>query len=204
MTHAWLFTGPPGSGRSNAARAFAAALLCERGRVRRVPGLPYRAGGLARRRHPGRHRPVGASGSTRSASWSGTRRCRRPVGAGRSLIIEDADRLTDQAADALLKSIEEPPPRTVWLLCAPDGRGRRADDPVALPGAGAAHAADRGGGRAPAAARRRRRADRDLRRPRVAGPHRPGARAGPRRGDPQPPARGAPGAAASWSTSARA
>ena len=31
MTHAWLFTGPPGSGRSNAARAFAAALLCEDG-----------------------------------------------------------------------------------------------------------------------------------------------------------------------------
>ena len=31
MTHAWLFTGPPGSGRSNAARAFAAALQCPRG-----------------------------------------------------------------------------------------------------------------------------------------------------------------------------
>src|SRR5664279_744240 len=31
MTHAWLFTGPPGSGRSNAARAFAAALQCNRG-----------------------------------------------------------------------------------------------------------------------------------------------------------------------------
>jgi DNA polymerase III subunit delta' len=30
MTHAWLFTGPPGSGRSNAAVAFAAALQCER------------------------------------------------------------------------------------------------------------------------------------------------------------------------------
>jgi len=31
MTHSWLFTGPPGSGRSNAAVAFAAALLCEKG-----------------------------------------------------------------------------------------------------------------------------------------------------------------------------
>ena len=31
MTHAWLLTGPPGSGRSNAARAFAAALQCEQG-----------------------------------------------------------------------------------------------------------------------------------------------------------------------------
>ncbi|MSZ45190.1 MAG: DNA polymerase III subunit delta', partial [Actinobacteria bacterium] len=31
MTHAWLFTGPPGSGRSNAALAFAAALVCKQG-----------------------------------------------------------------------------------------------------------------------------------------------------------------------------
>ena len=35
------------------------------------------------------------------------------------LVVEDADRLTDQAANALLKSIEEPAPGTVWLLCAP-------------------------------------------------------------------------------------
>ena len=35
------------------------------------------------------------------------------------MIIEDADRLTEQAANALLKAIEEPTARTVWLLCAP-------------------------------------------------------------------------------------
>ena len=35
------------------------------------------------------------------------------------VIVEDADRLTDQAADAMLKSLEEPAPHTVWLLCAP-------------------------------------------------------------------------------------
>ena len=34
-------------------------------------------------------------------------------------MIEDADRLTEQAANALLKAVEEPPPRTVFLLCAP-------------------------------------------------------------------------------------
>ena len=49
------------------------------------------------------------------------------------MIVEDADRLTDQAANALLKAIEEPTDRTVWMLCAPDRRGPAAHDPVALP-----------------------------------------------------------------------
>jgi DNA polymerase-3 subunit delta' len=41
------------------------------------------------------------------------------VGRYRVLIVEDADRLTERAADALLKALEEPTPRTVWMLCAP-------------------------------------------------------------------------------------
>src|SRR5262249_3839045 len=40
-------------------------------------------------------------------------------GRWRVVIFEDADRATEQAANALLKAIEEPAPRTVWLLCAP-------------------------------------------------------------------------------------
>ena len=36
------------------------------------------------------------------------------------IVVEDADRVTERGADALLKSIEEPAPRTVWMLCAPD------------------------------------------------------------------------------------
>ena len=36
MTHAWLFTGPPGSGRSNIAIAFAAALVCKNGEIGRA------------------------------------------------------------------------------------------------------------------------------------------------------------------------
>jgi DNA polymerase-3 subunit delta' len=45
---------------------------------------------------------------------------RRPVtGPWQIVLIEDADRLTEGASNALLKSIEEPPPRTVFLLCAP-------------------------------------------------------------------------------------
>ena len=42
MTHAWLFTGPPGSGRSNAARAFAAALQCQFGGCGELQQLPSR------------------------------------------------------------------------------------------------------------------------------------------------------------------
>jgi DNA polymerase-3 subunit delta' len=36
------------------------------------------------------------------------------------IVVEDADRVTERGADALLKSIEEPAPRTVWILCAPN------------------------------------------------------------------------------------
>ena len=155
MTHAWLFTGPPGSGRSNAARAFAAALLCEDDGCGECLACRTALAGS----HADVIRVVTDQSVIRVDAIRELVRHAALSPAGRRwqiLIIEDADRLTDQAADALLKSIEEPPPRTVWLLCAPDGRGRRAHDPVAVPGAGAADSADRGGGRAPAAARRRR------------------------------------------------
>ena len=56
MSHAWLFTGPPGSGRSNAARAFAAALQCRLGRLRALPCLPYVVVRCASRRHAGAYR----------------------------------------------------------------------------------------------------------------------------------------------------
>ena len=41
------------------------------------------------------------------------------VGRYQIVVVEDADRVTERGADALLKSIEEPAPRTVWVLCAP-------------------------------------------------------------------------------------
>ena len=131
MTHAWLLTGPPGSGRSNAARAFAAALQCERARTESpdawepwLPGCgectPCRtvlAGTnpdvtLVRTEHLSL-RVDEIRELVRKSAMS-------PVGQGfQVLIVEDADRLTEQAADALLKSLEEPAERTVWLLCAP-------------------------------------------------------------------------------------
>ena len=118
MTHAWLFTGPPGSGRSVAARAFAAALLC-----------PYLGCGHCASCHQvlaGTHadvllvRPDGLSYGVRQTRDLVLRAATAPFGGRwKAILFEDADRATEQAANALLKAIEEPPPRTVWLLCAP-------------------------------------------------------------------------------------
>jgi DNA polymerase-3 subunit delta' len=118
MTHAWLFTGPPGSGRSVAARAFAAALQCPNGGC----GQCHEC----RTALAGTHADVTViatellSIKTDQARELVQLAARRPtLGRWRVIIVEDADRLTETAADALLKAIEEPPPRTVWMLCAP-------------------------------------------------------------------------------------
>jgi DNA polymerase III subunit delta' len=118
MSHSWLFTGPPGSGRSVAARAFAAALLCPSGGCGSCP--------CCRQVRAGTHadlllvRPEGLSYGVRQTRELVLRAAGAPTG-GRWLVVlfEDADRCTEQAANALLKAIEEPTPRTVWLLCAP-------------------------------------------------------------------------------------
>lgn len=118
MTHAWLFTGPPGSGRSNAALAFAAALVCKTGGCNECTDCKtaiigshadvelVKTEGLSIKIDEVRELIT-------RASWSPA------VGNYRVVVIEDADRLTESAANALLKAIEEPGLRTVWLLCAP-------------------------------------------------------------------------------------
>jgi DNA polymerase III subunit delta' len=118
MTHAWLFTGPPGSGRSVAARAFAAALLCPYGGCGECPSC--------RQVHAGTHadlllvRPEGLSYGVKQTRELVLRAAGAPSGGRwRVVLFEDADRCTEAAANALLKAIEEPAPRTVWLLCAP-------------------------------------------------------------------------------------
>lgn len=118
MTHAWLFTGPPGSGRSNAALAFAAGLQCEQGGC----GSCQSCHNIAVGSHPDvrvtrtEKLSIGVDDVrelVRSAALA-------PVGRRyQVMVVEDADRLTDHAANALLKAIEEPTERTVWLLCAP-------------------------------------------------------------------------------------
>jgi DNA polymerase-3 subunit delta' len=120
MTHAWLFTGPPGSGRSVAAKAFAAALQC----TADEPGC-----GVCPGCHTvlaGTHadvefvRPQGLSLGVKEARELVARAALSPAGAGwHVMVIEDADRLTEGAANVLLKAIEEPAARTVWLLCVP-------------------------------------------------------------------------------------
>jgi DNA polymerase III subunit delta' len=118
MTHAWLFTGPPGSGRSVAARAFAAALLCPYGGCGRCASChQVRAGTHADLLLV---RPDGLSYGVRRTRDLVLRAAGAPVGGRWQVVVfEDADRATEQAANALLKAIEEPAPRTVWLLCAP-------------------------------------------------------------------------------------
>jgi DNA polymerase III subunit delta' len=118
VAHAWLFTGPPGSGRSVAARAFAAALQC-----------PDHGCGHCAACHQvlaGTHadvevvQPAGLSYSVKETRALVLRAAAAPTGRGWQIVLfEDADRATEQAANALLKAIEEPPARTIWLLCAP-------------------------------------------------------------------------------------
>ena len=120
MSHAFLFTGPPGSGRSNAAIAFAAALAVRGAAagLRRLPLLPHGARRQPRRHHRRAHRRL--SIGVDEVRDLVRRSALAPVGRRwQVMIVEDADRLTEQAANALLKAIEEPTDRTVWMLCAP-------------------------------------------------------------------------------------
>ncbi len=118
MTHAWLFIGPPGSGRSNAAIAFGAALACPHGGCGTCEDcVAVRAG-----THPDVEvvRPEGLSYKTEEARALVARADMAPSrGRWHVIVMEDADRLTESANNVLLKSIEEPASRTVWLLCAP-------------------------------------------------------------------------------------
>jgi DNA polymerase III subunit delta' len=121
MTHAWLITGPPGSGRSVAALCFAAALQCT---AEGTPGCgecractTTMAGTHADVR---RIVPEGLSIAVKEMREIVQIASRRPgTGRWQIVVIEDADRLTEGAANALLKVVEEPPPSTVFLLCAP-------------------------------------------------------------------------------------
>lgn len=115
MTHAWLITGPPGSGRSILAHAFAAALIAEPGDERAMQQV------LA-----GTHpditalRTEGVIISIKDARALVERSYFSPsLGRYRVIVMEDADRMTERTSNVLLKALEEPPERTVWVLCAP-------------------------------------------------------------------------------------
>ena len=118
MTHAWIFTGPPGSGRSSAAIAFAEALVCKSNGCGNCNECITAKSGA----HPDVEilRSEGLSIKIDEIRELLTRTAWAPsMGGWRVVVMEDADRLTESAANALLKAIEEPGLRTVWLLCAP-------------------------------------------------------------------------------------
>lgn len=118
MSHAWLLTGPPGSGRSNAARAFAAALQCVQGGCGTCRSCRTTLAGS----HPDvtvvstERLSIGVDEIRELAMRSSMS---PTLGRWQVVVVEDADRITERGVNALLKSIEEPSPATVWLLCAP-------------------------------------------------------------------------------------
>jgi len=121
MTHAWLITGPPGSGRSIAAVCFAAALQCTSdgppgcGECHACTTTMAGTHGDVRRIIP-----EGLSIGVKEMRDIVQIASRRPgTGRWQVVVVEDADRLTEGAANALLKVVEEPPASTVFLLCAP-------------------------------------------------------------------------------------
>ncbi|MCF4119556.1 DNA polymerase III subunit delta' [Antribacter sp. KLBMP9083] len=118
MTHAWLLTGPPGSGRSVAARAFAAALQCPDGGCGTCHACTTTMAGT----HPdvrlvATEKVVIAIDEVRDLIMTAARTPSQ--GRWRVIVVEDADRMAERTTNVLLKAIEEPPPHTVWVLCAP-------------------------------------------------------------------------------------
>ncbi|WP_442908608.1 DNA polymerase III subunit delta' [Homoserinibacter sp. YIM 151385] len=117
MTHSWLITGPPGSGRSNLAYAFAAALIARDGEDPAAVEAQVHA-----RTHPdlgvlSTERVIIAIEEVRQLVAKS--QFSPSSGRYRVMVIEDADRMTERTSNVLLKALEEPPPRTVWILCAP-------------------------------------------------------------------------------------
>ena len=121
FSQAWLLTGPPGSGRSTAARLFAATLQCEQdGCGKCISCISVNNG-----THPDVHviAPQGLSygiGDTKDLVREAA--LMPSLGQWNIIILEDADRLTTEAGNALLKAIEEPAKLTMWILCAPSSK----------------------------------------------------------------------------------
>ena len=123
ITQSWLICGPPGSGRSNMARAFAAALESpDHGQG----DEPTRA---ARHVLAGTHPDVTVLATDKVTI--GIDEVRELITVSeqmpstapwRIIIIEDVDRMLERTTNVLLKEIEEPAEHCIWLLCAPSAQ----------------------------------------------------------------------------------
>lgn len=116
LAQSWLITGPAGSGRSLVARAFAADLL---GAGEDTEAVDRQVRGLT---HPdltvlATDRVLIPIDDVRELVETSYR---SPVASSwRIIIIEDADRMVERTSNVLLKALEEPAERTIWVLCAP-------------------------------------------------------------------------------------
>lgn len=123
ITQSWLICGPPGSGRSNMARAFAAALESP------DHGMSAEPTRVTQQVLAGTHPDVTVL--TTNKVTIGIDQVREiittseqmPVTAPwRIIIIEDVDRMLERTTNVLLKEIEEPAEHCIWLLCAPSAQ----------------------------------------------------------------------------------
>lgn len=116
--HSWLFTGPAGSGRSTLARAFAAALQCEKNGCGDCTSCKL----ITADAHPdvrmlATDKVIISIEEVRQLVQFAA--LGSSLGEYRIVIIEDADRMTERTSNVLLKALEEPQPKTLWILCAP-------------------------------------------------------------------------------------
>lgn len=123
IAQSWLICGPPGSGRSNVARAFAAALESP------DHGLGDEPTRVSQQVLAGTHPDVAVLATDKVTigidevrGLIATSEQMPSTAPWRIIIIEDVDRMLERTTNVLLKEIEEPSEHTIWLLCAPSAQ----------------------------------------------------------------------------------